>query len=259
MQSDGPDEELTPVGQLNPEEDAYVHVDLIGQTPEAGSPGHRLVGLMIQEGEADASTSLTPDEARAIAAWLIQGAQLASEPADIVPDTPERIVQAAAADAYAMTASELGAFLADVGNEVPDHAVGIRARTSHLGDIASITAQIPPAPGTAARELPGDALRDVAALLEAIEQEDLSANFTLFTETRSSSHWQMASLLAGECLKLAHKVYGPKVPAGRPRHRRRRLGKRLMATTARRAVRAASPLARRAQRRTAPGPACPCS
>jgi hypothetical protein len=126
-------------------------------------------------------------------------------------DTPDRIIRAGAADGYAMTASELRAFLADVGDEVPDDAMSIRARVSHLGDIASITAQIPPAPGTAGRELPGDALRDVAALLEATDRDDLGANFTLFSETRASSHWEMASLLAEECLQLAHKVYGDDV------------------------------------------------
>jgi hypothetical protein len=112
-----------------------------------------------------------------------------------------------------MTPSELRAFLTELGEDVPDAEVSIRASVSHLGDIASITAQIPPAPGTATPELPGDAFRDLAAMLDAERNGDLVADFMMFSGTRGAAHWMMLRLLVPECLQLAEVVYGDNVPA----------------------------------------------
>jgi uncharacterized phage-associated protein len=200
---DGP---VSAVGGVNPALGVYLYV--LDRIPVPhGAPDRAKAGLMIEQGTRTALAPLTPDDARTVAGWLYQCARPARGRAEGQPDMEERVVKAEAVDGDAMSASELRAFLADVGGDVPDEDVRIRAQVGHLGDIRGMTALIPPPPDTAGTELPGDALRDIAALLEASERGDLVADFTVFSST-GTDHWTMASLLARECLRLAHAVYG---------------------------------------------------
>jgi hypothetical protein len=118
--------------------------------------------------------------------------------------TTERVIEAAAADGAAMTLAELRAFLAEIGDE----DAGIMASTGHRGYVSRMTAVIPPRSETTGTVLPGDPLRDAAALLEATERGDLAASFILFASLDNGGAWGIAMFLAGECMTLARELYG---------------------------------------------------
>jgi hypothetical protein len=119
----------------------------------------------------------------------------------------DRQVQALAADATSLTISELRRFLAEVG-DVPDDAAGIRVVTSARGGIESISAFFPRPDDSAGAELPGDVLRDLAAVLQSQASGDHLGAITVFSNSDMDTRWALVMLLAEECLALARKVHG---------------------------------------------------
>lgn len=113
--------------------------------------------------------------------------------------------EAAAANGAAMTVPELRAFLDRVGAEAPCDDVGVAVLADRLGNIERAVAFSPARPAGGSAELPGDTMRDAAALLQALDSGDLGAQAALYAVTADG--WPLARFLASQCLRLARVVY----------------------------------------------------
>ncbi len=111
---------------------------------------------------------------------------------------------AAAGNGAAMTVPELRAFLERVAAEAPGDDVAVRVLADRRGNIGRAVAFSPAPPAGASAEFPGDTMRDAAALLQAIDSGDLSAQAALYA---TAGGWPLTSLLARESLRLAREVY----------------------------------------------------
>jgi hypothetical protein len=103
-----------------------------------------------------------------------------------------------------MTVPELRAFLERVAAEAPGDDVGVRVLADRRGNIERAVAFSPARPPGGSAELPGDTMRDAAALLQALDSGDLAAQAALYA---SAAGWPLASCLARVALHLAREVY----------------------------------------------------